>query len=194
MPAIAFTTFVAYVVLFVIGQQITGKLRGAHNIAPHYADPGIFGVMISSLVMIMISLVAFPLTILTLKHQEVRDLPIIIGGAFALAGLTLSLWAQWALGPNWVGGIGTQKKHQLVANGPYRFIRHPMYAGMLVSTIGVGVLSWNIFILVACLNFSGAFAIRAISEERVLSQKLGKRYAAYKSRTGMFIPRLSHNR
>src|SRR4029077_17733736 len=46
-------------------------------------------------------------------------------------GLLFAVWARLALGSNWSGTVTIKANHQLIQSGPYRFIRHPIYTGML---------------------------------------------------------------
>lgn len=83
----------------------------------------------------------------------------------SIPGLLLSIWALAALGRSF--SISPSDRG-LVRRGPYRFIRHPMYAGELLSLLGVCVVSglvWNWTILVA---FSALVYFRIIEEEVVL--------------------------
>ena len=59
----------------------------------------------------------------------------LLGDAMALAGLAVMLWARVTLGRNWSGGVVLKEDHQLVTGGPYRFVRHPIYSGLLPSCL-----------------------------------------------------------
>src|SRR5215469_6934447 len=59
-----------------------------------------------------------------------------IGLALAIVGVALAIWARWHLGENWSGTVTLKEEHELVRSGPYRYIRHPIYTGMLVALAG----------------------------------------------------------
>ena len=59
-----------------------------------------------------------------------------IGLALAIVGVALAIWARWHLGENWSGTVTLKEEHELVRSGPYRYIRHPIFTGMLVALAG----------------------------------------------------------
>src|SRR5260221_11591289 len=67
------------------------------------------------------------------------------------AGLTLtalgvgtSIWARLSLGANWSGVVTLKKEHELVRKGLYRWIRHPIYAGILTGVIGTAMINGHV--------------------------------------------------
>src|SRR6185312_3019479 len=125
MGPYCFAAYFGYAVLFIALQQLIGRHRGATNTKKREA-PGFYLFSLISIGFLLASTSS-------ISHQPVRNVPLIIGGAIVFVGLGISMWSQWELGSNWVGGIGLHKKHQLITSGPYRFVRHPLYSGMLVS-------------------------------------------------------------
>jgi len=114
------------------------------------------------------------------------------------AGVAAGLWlvpaAFWvfsSLGRQVSETVLTKEHHQLVTSGPYRWIRHPLYATGLALFVSVGLMAANWFILlfavVAILGIR--FAIVPI-EERQLLAKFGERYRVYMNRSGALVPRL----
>jgi len=70
-----------------------------------------------------------------------------LGAGLIFAGDLLFIWSYKALGRNWSPILEIRKEHSLVTDGPYRFIRHPMYAAILLIGIGVSFLSANWIVL-----------------------------------------------
>ncbi len=114
----------------------------------------------------------------------------LIGAALLAVGYSIFCWALWTLGANWVPAIGIRHNHKLAYKGPYKFVRHPMYSSLLVATVGIGVMSLNILLLLSMMCFSGAYLVRSFVEENVLGRTLGDEYREYCSKTPRFIPRL----
>jgi len=50
-----------------------------------------------------------------------------------IAGLTFSIWARRRLGRNWSGTVTLKKNHELIRTGLYRWVRHPIYTGLLIG-------------------------------------------------------------
>lgn len=101
----------------------------------------------------------------------------------------LALWSRREIGRNWAHAADYQiiKGQALVENGPYAYIRHPIYAAMLGIFIGAEmiVMSWLIMLAVPLAWFLVAQSRR---EEAILLAEFGEQYRRYMRRTGMFLP------
>jgi len=113
-----------------------------------------------------------------------------VGGAGVIlcaGGLVFLVWARSHLGRNWSQTVSTKKGHQLVTTGPYRYVRHPMYAGGLIACVGsviVGGGAW-IFLLVI---LGALFLWRVGAEDTLMAQQFPNEYPDYKRRTNALIP------
>lgn len=77
----------------------------------------------------------------------------------------------------------------VIEAGPYRYIRHPSYAGALITVIGLGLALGNwasLLSMVACVAIGYAYRIRV--EEAALVAALGQPYREYMSRTARLVP------
>ena len=112
----------------------------------------------------------------------------LLGDAMALAGLAVMLWARVTLGRNWSGGVVLKADHELVTSGPYRFVRHPIYSGLLLL-----MLAWAVW-RGRSIGFGGVtvlillFWIKARAEEQLMIQHFGDAYRSYKARVKALIP------
>ena len=104
------------------------------------------------------------------------------------AGVGLGLLAGWlmvwmfrTLGRNLTDTVVTRKQHTLVINGPYRWIRHPLYTA-------AAMLALATFLAAGCAVFL-LLAIRTRQEEENLVARFGDDYRNYMQRTGRFVPR-----
>jgi len=114
-----------------------------------------------------------------------------LGAGLIFAGDLLFIWSHKALGRNWSPILEIRKCHTLVTDGPYRFIRHPMYAAILLIGIGVSFLSANwIVTLSYMLPVICLYLIRVSDEEKMMIEKFGDEYREYMRRTGRLTPKL----
>jgi protein-S-isoprenylcysteine O-methyltransferase Ste14 len=113
---------------------------------------------------------------------------VLIGGLIIFfLGLLLAIWARLYLGKNW-GMPMTQKQNpELVTAGPYQYIRHPIYSGILLAMLGSAIAS-SIFWLTIFLICGLYFIYSATVEERLMMQQFPKSYSDYKDKTKMLIP------
>jgi protein-S-isoprenylcysteine O-methyltransferase Ste14 len=111
----------------------------------------------------------------------------VVGLALCGAGLGFAVWARVHIGRNWGTPMSQKRDPELVTSGPYRLVRHPIYAGLLTAALGTAVgLSWTWLIAVA---LAGAyFVYSAIVEERNLTQQFPDSYPAYKRSSKMLVP------
>lgn len=114
----------------------------------------------------------------------------VVGLAVALAGAVLLTWAGVLLGRFLMHGAAVREDHALIGNGPYRFIRHPVYAGYLALLLGSGVASLNICLWLLWPVSLIGILLQASSEEQLLEERFGKDYECYVRRTGRLVPRL----
>jgi protein-S-isoprenylcysteine O-methyltransferase Ste14 len=121
------------------------------------------------------------------------DLPsIAITGLAATAlGVALAIWARVHLGKNWSAVVSIREGHELIRTGPYRNIRHPIYTGLLLATLGSALPVGQARVLIALPIIFAAIYIKARKEESWLAQEFGDKFAEHKKHTGMFLPRLS---
>lgn len=118
-----------------------------------------------------------------------------IGVAAWTAGVCVLVWASWAMG-HLTGVDGMAEGQELVTSGPYRYVRHPIYACFTVVVLGLA-LTFRSYVLVAVAAawlMSGLWW--AAAEEALLSstEGFGDRYLAYRSSTGRFLPRVRRER
>jgi protein-S-isoprenylcysteine O-methyltransferase Ste14 len=114
-----------------------------------------------------------------------------IGLILGIASLPLILLVQIALGSNFATTLLVRQEHTLVTQGPYRWVRHPMYTVLFIHIVALLLLSSNWYIGgVPLLAFTLIVAIRLKNEERAMAEKFGPAYQDYIRRTGRFLPRL----
>lgn len=112
-----------------------------------------------------------------------------LGVALTAAGLALSIWARAYLGTNWSGTVTVKVGHQLVRTGPYRWVRHPIYSGLLLAMIGTALARRQVRGLVAVILLWVGFAIKSRIEERFMAATFGAEYNEYRQATGAIVLR-----
>jgi protein-S-isoprenylcysteine O-methyltransferase Ste14 len=111
-------------------------------------------------------------------------------GLFLLwGGVSLRLWSFRTLGRYFTFTIQTSGDQPVITGGPYRAIRHPSYAGLLLVIIAVGLFLGNWWSLV-CLTVAttGALVFRIRVEERALMQNIGASYRGYAATHKRLVP------
>jgi protein-S-isoprenylcysteine O-methyltransferase Ste14 len=107
-----------------------------------------------------------------------------LAAAFSLAGTSLAFWSVWYLGRSF--SLLPQAR-ALVTSGPYRFVRHPIYLGGLLITIGEVWLRFSALTLGLNVIFVAAQIVRLRYEEQILERAFPE-YAAYRAQTSALIP------
>jgi protein-S-isoprenylcysteine O-methyltransferase Ste14 len=118
-----------------------------------------------------------------------HTLPIgLLADALALAGLIVMLWARVTLGRNWSAGVVLKEGHDLVTSGPYRFVRHPIYSGLLLLAFGWAIWRGRLSGFLGLVVWIVLFWIKARSEEALMIEHFGDAYLRYKERVKALIP------
>jgi protein-S-isoprenylcysteine O-methyltransferase Ste14 len=106
------------------------------------------------------------------------------------AGIGSAIWARMYLGQNWSSAVSVKVGHQLIRTGPYRWVRHPIYAGLLVALIGTALGRRKATAFLAIALFWLGFWMKSRMEERLMRQTFGEEYLEYSRATGALLPRL----
>ena len=104
-------------------------------------------------------------------------------------GFLLRHWSIFVLGKYFRTTVELQQDHKIVRAGPYRYIRHPSYSGMLLFCIGYGLVAQNWFSLAAAVVLPTVALLHRITiEEAAMLQGLGTEYQQYQQETKRLIP------
>ena len=117
------------------------------------------------------------------------DGPRLLGLGFCAWGILLFRETLLTLGRNWSMSLVIKRDHQLVTEGPYQWVRHPMYTAFALCFGGFFLLTANALIGLSALLGYGLvkMVIRPPREERLLLEAFGDEYRAYLERTGRFL-------
>jgi protein-S-isoprenylcysteine O-methyltransferase Ste14 len=106
----------------------------------------------------------------------------------SVIGLAFALWARVTLGRNWSGVVTLKEGHELVERGPYRFVRHPIYSGMLTMFFATALVQRHVAGFAGVLLMFTSFWIKLGREEKLMLQQFPERYRAYQQRAKRIIP------
>lgn len=152
------------------------KMGRIKNPAVHFPPPTLF-VLVGLCGSAIESAFPVPLSsLLTVPGQ------MIIGWSAFAFGAVLLLWGLYTFIKVKTAIYPNQAAAELVAHGPYRFSRNPMYVGLIAMTLGVGLLAdnlWMLMLLPAAIVFLTLLVIRR--EERYLTDAFGDSYRNYQA-------------
>jgi len=111
----------------------------------------------------------------------------ILGVALCALGVALAIWARAHLGRNWSGHPTIKQDHELVTTGPYAYVRHPIYTGMLMALLGTTLVGGPVALIILIV-VSGTFIMRIEKEEGFMMQLFPEQYVSYKQHTKKLVP------
>ncbi len=118
-----------------------------------------------------------------------RTLPLrIVADVLAIGGVLVLLWARTILGGNWSGAVTLKENHELIQHGPYAYVRHPIYSGLMLLGLATAVHYATLggFVLLA-LVWVG-FVLKMRQEEQLMTEQFPDRYPAYRARVKAIVP------
>jgi len=107
------------------------------------------------------------------------------GFMLSVAGVALAIGARVSLGAGWVAS-GAQQR-ELITTGPYAFVRHPLYGGLLLAMSG-SALGQSVLWLLPLVVYGPRFFASARYEEHLLIEQFSDQYRDYMRRTRMLVP------
>jgi protein-S-isoprenylcysteine O-methyltransferase Ste14 len=102
--------------------------------------------------------------------------------AVTMFGLVIAVWARRVLGTNWSSSVVFKERHELVERGPYRFVRHPIYSGVLLMLFGTMLVWGRLVGLAGFVLVIAGLAVKARLEERLMLKHFPDAYASYRRR------------
>jgi len=106
-------------------------------------------------------------------------------------GSVLFIWARRTLGKYYSGHVSVLESQPLVQSGPYRFIRHPAYAGYLLIAMGIALgYSSLVGVIMIPVLLIPSVIYRLFVEDKMLAERFGEKFKAYALRTARLVPRI----
>jgi protein-S-isoprenylcysteine O-methyltransferase Ste14 len=111
-----------------------------------------------------------------------------LGAASTFAGIAFAIWARVWIAGNWSSDVTLKRDHELITTGPYRWVRHPIYTGVLLALLGTALAVGEWRGLLAVVLAGAAFWRKLGIEEAVMRRQFGAAYASYAEHVPALIP------
>jgi protein-S-isoprenylcysteine O-methyltransferase Ste14 len=108
-------------------------------------------------------------------------------------GIAFAIWARFYIGQNWSSAVSIKVGHQLIRTGPYAWVRHPIYSGLLLAMIGTAIARREPRGFVGFALLWLAFLIKSRMEEGFMRKTFGQEYEEYSRSTGALVPRVRNS-
>jgi len=103
-------------------------------------------------------------------------------------GIMFAIWARFTLADNWSAAAEIKQRHELVVRGPYRFVRHPIYAGLLLALFATALQQGTYRGFLAAFLCLSGLRIKISDEEHLMMHQFGEQYRHYQSKVGALLP------
>jgi protein-S-isoprenylcysteine O-methyltransferase Ste14 len=136
------------------------------------------------------SLAAFGVPVKLLSMLLIPHLLLIrvLAVVFDIAGLITAIAARWTLAGNWSGAVVIKDGHELITRGLYRYVRNPIYTGILLMVLGTTLAYGTLGACIGFLIIGLTIWLKLHNEETILTEHFSEQYKAYKKSTKTLIP------
>lgn len=125
------------------------------------------------------------LAVLFIPHTIVINVAVV---TLLIAGLIVAVLARRTLAENWSGAVALKEDHKLITMGLYHYVRHPIYAGMLLMILGTALFVGTLGAFIGFLIVLLGIWLKLKEEEALLAEHFPDEYSSYKNHTKMLIP------
>jgi len=145
------------------------------------------GILATSFILLLVPWLGFES--LNVRFVPANSIVRLAGIAITFAGIALAFSARRHLGRNWSDKVEVKVDHQLIRSGPYAYLRHPIYSGVLLGVAGTALAVGQVRGIAGFLLLLGSYAIKARKEERALAEKFGDAFREHQRNAGFLFPR-----
>jgi protein-S-isoprenylcysteine O-methyltransferase Ste14 len=111
-----------------------------------------------------------------------------LGAALSVIGLAGAIWSRRALAGNWSMVVAFKEDHRLVEEGPYRYVRHPIYTSLSLMFLGSAIAAGHLAGFAGLLLIVAGFWIKLGQEETLLTRHFPDAYPDYARRVKALVP------
>ncbi len=111
-----------------------------------------------------------------------------IGLALLAAGLAFAVWARVHLGRNWSGSVTVKEGHELIRSGPYAYVRHPIYTGLITAVLGTAITSGTVRAALGLVIITVSLLRKLRTEEGFMRETFPGEYERYSAEVPRLIP------
>jgi protein-S-isoprenylcysteine O-methyltransferase Ste14 len=111
------------------------------------------------------------------------------GIVLTYVGAGIAIWARYRLGEYWSARVMLKVDHRLIRSGPYAYVRHPLYAGLLLAMAGTALVVGEWRALIGVLLGLIELSRKAAKEEALLATEFSEDYEEYRKHAGFLTPR-----
>jgi protein-S-isoprenylcysteine O-methyltransferase Ste14 len=188
-PWVAKAVVLAATVVMMAIRAPHGHRSRSVKVAKSHKTPLETGLLVLAWIGFLVPLIWVASPAFSFAEYPLRTGPLVAGVACVVIGLWLFYRSHADLGMNWSITLEVHEEHQLITEGVYRAVRHPMYSALVLYSVGQALVIPN---WVAgpsnLLAFAVLLALRIRAEERMMEERFGDEYAAYSARTKRLIP------
>ena len=130
-----------------------------------------------------------PIAFLHRRFVPLTESVVIMGGVMTWLGIALTIWARYHLAENWSARVTIKVGHELIRTGPYSHLRHPIYTGLLLASVGTAIAFGELRGLLGVCFMLAAFTIKARKEENMLIAQFSTAFEEHRRHTGFLLPR-----
>ena len=172
--------FIAFWIAMARGGKAVAERESVSSRLSHYLPPAI--------AIYLLAAPHVPIAVLDDRFVPLTPLPVRFGAALTFAGIAFAIWARVWIAGNWSSDVTLKRDHELIVDGPYRWVRHPIYTGILVAMAGtaLAVGEWRgvLAVVLACAAYWRKLTIEAA----VMRRQFGEAYARYAERVPALVP------
>ena len=135
--------------------------------------------------LLVIRRLPWPMNLQVTPHT---DFFLATGTVTCVLGLYVTIWARRTLAGNWSSDVTFKEGHELIRTGPYRYVRHPIYTGLLIMWIGTAIEIGQLRGWVAVALVTIGFWIKLSQEERLMLRHFPEEYPRYQKEVKALVP------